>query len=292
MTTMEEILQHLGDSTTILKKTEVNGGDINEAFHVQTERQAYFVKQNQNVPSHFFQVEARGLELIRDTGTVHVPEVYYYDTGSGSGDSYLVMEHIKKEASTPLLQQRLGERLARMHRTTGGGYGFHQATFVGELDQINEMVPSWVEYYRTYRLLPQFHLAEKNGRLPAGRRQRLSRLIERLDSFLPNDPGSSLLHGDLWGGNWIPGPDETPYLIDPSVLYGDRLMDLSFTELFGGYSGRFYDSYKQEAPLPDYYEEVKPLYQLFYLLVHLNLFGEAYGSPVDRILSHYIDTKG
>lgn len=289
---MEEILQHIGDSSQVLHKRPVSGGDINDAFHVQTEQENYFIKRNSDVPSHFFQAEARGLQLIKDTEMIRVPDVYYYDTESRAGDSYLVLEHIKKEAPTPASEQRLGEGLARMHQVTGQGYGFDQPTFVGELDQENSMVFSWVEYYRDQRLLPQFQLAEEKGRLPAKRKKGLLQLLDNLDSFIPSDPGSSLLHGDLWGGNWISGPKETPYLIDPSVLYGDRLMDLSFTELFGGYSRRFYESYQQESPLPDYYEEVKPLYQLFYLLVHLNLFGEAYGSSVDRILHHYTDVKG
>jgi fructosamine-3-kinase len=119
------------------------------------------------------------------------------------------------------------------------------------------------------------------------RAKQLDRLLERLPEWLGHAVKPSLLHGDLWGGNWIAGPGGEPYLIDPAVYFGDREVDLAFTELFGGFSPRFYEAYREAYPLEPGYGERKPLYQLYYLLVHLNLFGEAYGTDVDRVLARY-----
>lgn len=290
MSYLEDILKSTGDTTPIIKQKSVSGGDINEAFYVRTTAQEYFAKRNKGASSRFFQTEARGLELLRQTGAIDVPRVYHH--GGNDEEAWLVLEYIPAGTPSPLSESRLGERLSRMHARENSAYGFDQPTFIGELLQENHIYPSWLEYYRSERLLPQIKLAGEKGKLPPDREKRAHQLLEHLDTWIPEDPGSSLLHGDLWGSNWMTGPEDTPYLIDPSVLYGDRLMDLAFTELFGGYSRDFYEAYAAYTPLPDYYQDVKPLYQLFYLFVHLNMFGEAFGSQVDRILTHYTKTKG
>lgn len=114
------------------------------------------------------------------------------------------------------------------------------------------------------------------------------RLLEKLDTWIPNNPKSSTLHGDLWGGNWMTGKGGVPYLIDPSILFGDHEFEMAFTELFGGFSQRFYDAYHSVFPLSPEYETRKELYQLYYLLAHLNMFGESYGGSVDRIVRKYV----
>ena len=126
------------------------------------------------------------------------------------------------------------------------------------------------------------------GTIKGNRYHLLTKLLERLEEWIPHHPSASLLHGDLWGGNWMNGADGKPYLIDPSILYGDHAFELAFTELFGGFSPSFYRAYEDVFPLPAEYENQKPLYQLFYLLVHLNMFGESYGGSVDRILKRYV----
>lgn len=174
-----------------------------------------------------------------------------------------------------------------MHLTDRSAqYGLGKPTYIGKLPQTNGWYSDWVEYFRDHRLQLQLDLSVQFNRMNQKRRLKLETLIRDLDKYLPNQPRVSLLHGDLWGGNWITGQAGKPYLIDPSVLYGDHLFELAFTELFGGFSEVFYSKYKEILSLEDYYEEVKPIYQLFYLLVHLNMFGEAYGAVVDRILKN------
>ncbi|MGP4069388.1 fructosamine kinase family protein [Halobacillus sp. B29] len=288
---MEKVIRNalhsIGDQTSIESMKQVSGGDINQSYYIRTSKKPYFIKGNEGVPSHFFKVEADGLERIQKTRTIQVPQVHYYDEPENGEKGVLVMDWIQQGGQAS--PEELGRNLALMHKETADQYGLGHSTFVGELDQPNDWKTSWLEYYRDYRLAPQLHLAVQNGRASAKRRSKLEALLEKLDQWIPEKPEASLLHGDLWGGNWMSDAEGRPYLIDPSVLYGDHAFELAFTELFGGFPSTFYKAYEQTFPLPSNYEEVKPLYQLFYLLVHLNMFGESYGSSVDRILKHYTD---
>ncbi|KHE72541.1 fructosamine kinase family protein [Halobacillus sp. BBL2006] len=283
---IQSTLHKLEDYTAIEEIKQVSGGDINRSFLVRTESHHYFMKGNKQVPPHFFKAEAEGLQLIRDTDTVNVPTVYYFDEPEKGEEAILAMDWV--EPGVQDASGELGQKLALMHQHTEDSYGYDSPTFVGTLDQPNGWTSTWVDYYRNYRLKTQMDYAKSLGRLPGKRQKRLEKLLERLDDWVPAHPIASLLHGDLWGGNWMTGADHSPYLIDPSVLYGDHGFELAFTELFGGFSKAFYDSYQEHFPLPDHYEDIKPLYQLFYLLVHLNMFGESYGSGVDRILKRYV----
>ncbi|UOQ87475.1 fructosamine kinase family protein [Gracilibacillus salinarum] len=284
---MQEKIKLTGDQSPVKKIQPVSGGDINQAYYVQTANHEYFVKTNQDVPADFFQIEADGLERIRNTETIAVPAVYHVDHDDADQELALIMEWVDGQP-TEQTGKRLGEQLAAMHATDAGAqYGLDQRTYVGSLTQQNHWYDNWVDYYRDKRLRPQLDLGISNGRITGIRQTKLEYLLINLERFIPAKPRTSLLHGDLWGGNWLTGAHGQPYLIDPSVLYGDHLFELAFTELFGGFPAPFYQSYQSSFPLEDYYEDVKPLYQLFYLLVHLNLFGEAYGSSVDRILDHY-----
>ncbi|MGP4039508.1 fructosamine kinase family protein [Gracilibacillus sp. D59] len=284
---MHTKLRLIGDDSPIQLVEPIAGGDINQAYYVQTAKKNYFIKTNQSVPSEFFKIEADGLERIRATNTIAVPQVYHYDIANGNEEIALIMEWVdgSKKASTGRI---LGENLAALHLAdAGSSYGLDQTTFVGELTQENVWYDNWVDYYREKRLRPQMELAIKKGRMNGKRRERTESLLAHLDQYIPKVPRVSLLHGDLWGGNWLAGENGEPYLIDPSVVYGDHLFEIAFTELFGGFPADFYQSYQAAYPLEDYYQDVKPIYQLFYLLVHLNIFGEGYGGSVDRIITRY-----
>ena len=146
-----------------------------------------------------------------------------------------------------------------------------------------------MSFYRDERLGAQRDLARQRGHLPRERARLLDRLIERLDEWIDErHVQPSLLHGDLWGGNWMVALDGQPVLIDPAVYFGDREADLAMTSLFGGFPPDFYSAYNEVFPFAPGYRERQPLYQLYYLLVHLNLFGESYGPRVDGILRQYV----
>ncbi|HEX7064745.1 MAG TPA: fructosamine kinase family protein [Bacillales bacterium] len=279
-----EAVKETGDASAIEEVRGVSGGEINEAFLVTTGQQRYFVKINRETAADFFEWEARGLELLRSTKTVAVPEVYFY--GEKDGVAALVLEWVEGQPNERT-EETLGRDVARMHRTYGQAFGLDYDNYIGTFEQLNGWHEDWIVLLRDKRLAVQAELAERKGRMNAKRRSRMENILEGLDRWVPGDVKPSPLHGDLWGGNWIVGSGGRPYLIDPAVFYGHFEFELAFTELFGGYSARFYDAYREMLPIPPEYEERRPLYQLYYLLVHLNEFGEAYGGSVDRVLRKY-----
>ena len=265
----------------------VSGGDINEAFYVLVHDTAFFVKLNRAVTAEFFELEAEGLRTIAASRTIAVPKAYGVVTDSETGIPMLWLEWITGER-TEETDALLGEQLARMHQASGDQYGYDGTTYIGTLKQKNDKTNSWLEYYRDYRLAGQLKLGWERNTIYGNREKKLTTLLERLHMWVPENPGVHLLHGDLWGGNWMVGEKGRPYLIDPSILYGDHEFELAFTQLFCGFSDEFYDAYTSVFPLSETYADREPIYQLYYLLVHLNMFGEGYGSSVDRILAYYV----
>lgn len=282
---IEKALHQAGDNSAMKQIKRVAGGSINESYFVETDVQQYFIKHHADAPNRFFELEAKGLELIRETNSIAVPEVFTYS--DARQNAFLVMEWVDGVPSADT-DWKLGDRIAAMHQTFGEKHGFSDDTFIGTLPQTNGLFSSWLAYYRDRRLAAQLQLGVDRGRMTGKRRDRMESLLENLGKWVPDDAEPSYLHGDLWGGNWLTGPHGEPYVIDPSFLYGDRHFELAFTEVFGGFSPEFYRAYQERFPLSPDYEAVKPLYQLYYLLVHLNMFGESYGRFVDTILKRYV----
>jgi fructosamine-3-kinase len=278
----------VGD-TAVDAVTRVGGGDINQAALVTTRTGRYFVKWHNAPPPRFFECEAAGLSLLGAAGAVRVPGVVAHGAVPGSRVAYLILEWIDRDGGgRQRAAERLGRGLARQHAAPQPEYGLDHDNYIGRLPQPNRQTGSWVDFYRTERLGAQRDQARANGLLPAGRAERLDRLMARLDEWIDEEQCQpSLLHGDLWGGNWMVDAAGGPVLIDPAVYVGDREADLAMTALFGGFPPAFYDAYREEFPLAPGYEDRQPLYQLYYLLCHLNLFGESYGGSVDRILRRY-----
>lgn len=281
----EQGLIKLGYESEVLKFKRVVGGDINESFYVSTKDREFFVKINRKQQLYFFHFEATGLEMIKKTNTIHVPNVY--GVVEINNIPTLWMEWVKgaKVSST---EKWLGERLAKLHLAEGNGYGFNGISFIGRIKQQDDIYDDWCEYFRDVRLQNQLNIGKSLGTIFGERERKLETLLLNLDKWIPRKPKRSLLHGDLWGGNWMVGQKGNPYLIDPSVLFGHHEFELAFTELFGGFSSDFYEAYNELFPLETEYKNRKSLYQLFYLLVHLNMFGESYGKSVDNILNYYV----
>lgn len=273
----------------IVSVREARGGDIGKSFCLETDQRRLFVKYRLDLPGTLFQREAESLQLLGRAEALAVPEALYAGTIPGRSGGMIVLSWIDTGPVRMDMAEALGRGLALQHRAVepDGRYGLAADNYIGLLPQANGWNGSWIAFYREQRLLPMVKLAEERGLLPAGRREKLHRLMEFLPRWLPDAPEPALLHGDLWSGNWLAGSDGRPWLIDPAVYYGHRECDLAFTELFGGFPAAFYSAYQETWPLAPEYAERKPIYQLYHLLVHLILFGEAYGPSVDRILRRY-----
>lgn len=277
---------HLG---RVVEANPVGGGDISQEARLRlAEGQQVLVKwQSPSFPD-LFSAEKRGLELLRSAGALRVPVVLLQTEASSESPAFIVLEWLDAGAKSAASAARLGTGLAALHRVAGAAFGLDHDNFIGANPQSNHPAKDWPTFFREQRLAFQMDLARRNGYLPRQRARWLEKLLARLGDWLPAKPPASLLHGDLWGGNWLALTSAEPALIDPAVYYGHREADLAFTELFGGFPAAFYAAYQSAWPLEPGYEERKELYNLYHLLNHLNLFGEGYGSSVDSILRRFI----
>ena len=282
----------LGNSVEIISARPVHGGDINEAYLLElSDGSAVFMKKHAGNDPEFFQAEADGLAAIRQTNTIAVPEVMAVGTDPSCGKVYLLMEHVRSSVQKLDFWECFGRQLAGMHLAstknllTAGTYGFSSDNYIGSNRQINTPAERWITFYRDKRLEYQYLKAQHF--LNQSDRKAMQYILDHLDHWLLEPSYPSLLHGDLWGGNYIVGCDGYAWLIDPAVYIGNREADLAMTELFGGFSSIFYDAYQETAPLEAGYEERRDLYHLYHLLNHLNLFGTGYLSSVRQILHRY-----
>ena len=294
------VQQALGKETAAGGVRPVAGGDINDAYLVTlADGRKVFLKVNTPGNAAFFSAEQEGLAASRKTNAIGVPQVIATGVFTGDGTatgrskdcSFLIMDYLEAGPRKSDFWERFGRQLAAMHRaqtgewTPGGKYGFTQNNFIGAGRQNNSICDSWIDFFREYRLEQQFKLAGLYFG-SYGRKAMLS-LLDHLEEYLVEPEYPSLLHGDLWGDNFVTGPDGGAWLIDPAVYVGHAEADLAMTELFGGFAPAFYGSYKEVSPLLPGYADRRELYNLYHLLNHLNLFGEGYYGAVMRIIRRF-----
>lgn len=269
----------------VISVRPVSGGDISSAYRVVTGNGRYFLKvNNASFAREMFEAEKVGLEAIQATNTIAVPQVFLVDTLGE--DAFLLMEFVESKRPNASDYRRLGHQLAKMHLCDHPDFGFPSDNFIGSLRQQNRSHVTWPEFYWHQRILPQLKMALSKSLLPLNLIPDEDKALILLQNLFGN-VHPSLLHGDLWGGNYLISTDGTPFLIDPAVYYGHSMVDIAMSRLFGGFSADFYDAYHQLVPQPAHYVELIDLYQLYYLLVHLNLFGSGYYSSVSSILKKY-----
>ena len=274
-------LAAIGDPGPVHRTRAVGGGCISRAQQIVTARGRYFLKTG---ASRTFEVEARGLALLRAAEALPIPRVLAVDDGQEGQDGYLLLEWVEPATAESGWGRRLGQGLAALHREVGASFGLDHDNFIGANPQSNGWDVSWIDFYRDQRLRAQESLAEREGRWSATRRKRLDRICDRLEALIGTLEAPALLHGDLWSGNVLLSAHHGPMLIDPAVYYGDPEADIAMTTLFGGFPRDFYDAYGDLRPG---WETRRDLYNLYHLMNHLNLFGEGYGGQVDAILGRY-----
>jgi len=275
----------LGSSVHLDVPSTVAGGSINQAFRVESNRGPFFVKVNSADGLGMFAAEAEGLEELQQSASLRIPNPLAW--GVAEQQAFLVLEHLELGGSGSLAT--LGEGLAALHRVTSDQFGWYRDNTIGATEQHNQHEADWVIFWGEYRLRFQLDLAVARGAGSCSMDQGY-RLIECLSDFMDGyEPEPSLLHGDLWSGNYAFTRAGEPTLFDPAVYYGDREADLAMTELFGGFSREFYAAYRQAWPLDAGYSIRKKLYNLYHVLNHFNLFGGGYLSQaqgmIDSLLS-------
>ncbi|SEL21514.1 fructosamine kinase family protein [Nitrosovibrio tenuis] len=269
------------------KISSIGGGCINQAQRIEGNGRRFFVKLNDAESLTMFEAEAAGLQEIRDSHTVHVPEPVCW--GKASSRAWLVLEYLEMGKASARGAAALGLGLAAMHRCASKKFGWKRNNTIGATQQINTYATDWVQFWREHRLGYQLKLAQANGH--TGKLQISGeKLLATLDSFFPGaGPDASLLHGDLWSGNYgFDREGERPILFDPAVYYGDRETDIAMTELFGGFPAAFYAAYRESYPLDPGYDIRKTLYNLYHILNHLNLFGGSYRHQAEQMLSRLL----
>ncbi|MEH0157449.1 fructosamine kinase family protein [Limibacter armeniacum] len=271
----------LGKAVTLKSIKNVTGGSINDAFRLETEDGYFFLKSNSRHGEHMFEVESKGLELLKSATQLKVPEVV--GTGVCQDRAFIVMEYLPPSVASQLYWKKLGEGLAELHRFRSNQFGLEYDNFIGSLSQYNHQHKDWLTFFIDQRLRPQFELACRNGVINQNYLAMLSELKEKLKGIFPTEK-PSLLHGDLWSGN-VMASNDPPCLIDPAVYYGHREMELAFTLLFGGFDRAFYTAYQDNFPLDKGFEERVPIYNIYPLMVHVNLFGVSYFGDVRAVLN-------
>ena len=272
----------------VLKARPLAGGDINEAYEAGlADGRAVFVKCNATAPNDMFVAEAHGLEWLAQAKALRVPAVLAA-SGADQLTPFLALELVRPAQRARDFDERLGHGLAALHRHGAEAFGLDHDNYIGRLPQKNTFAVNWPEFYRVRRLGAQLKAAVDTGLATTRMRRDFERLFRQLDTLCGPPEPPARLHGDLWGGNLITDELGEPCLIDPAVYGGHREIDLAMMKLFGGFGPRVFAAYKEAFPLADGYRERVALYQLYPLMVHVNLFGGGYLGQVEAALARLV----
>lgn len=260
-----------------------------KAWRAASDAGPLFIKVGNRDALERLSAEAEGLRALEAANAVRVPQVYSF--GLADQSAYLAMEWLDLSSPDRSLDREFGAQLAALHRVRADTCGWHRDNTLGLSPQHNQPLESWTEFFAERRLRVQLDWAVQNGYQDS-----LNLLGEQVIQSLPDllrghTPQPSLLHGDLWSGNYG-ACDGQPVIFDPAVYFGDRETDLAMTSLFGGFSNEFYAAYQEAWPLPPGHAVRRDLYQLYHVLNHLNLFGQSYLQQAVRLMQQVLKSAG
>jgi fructosamine-3-kinase len=268
----------------VVASRSIAGGDISQAYEITlADGRRLFAKTNARSPRGMFAAEALGLGWLDEANALRIPKVVAVSQAD-EAQQFLVLELIASGSAARDFDERLGRGLAALHRSGTPGFGLDHDNFIGRLPQANAPAPTWTDFYRTRRLEAQLRRASDEGLATTRMRRGFDRLWGALDELIGPPEPPARLHGDLWGGNLLCDDRGAPCLIDPAVYGGQREMDLAMMRLFGGFGPRVFSAYEEAWPLADGHRERVALYQLYPLMVHVNLFGGGYVGSVEASL--------
>jgi protein-ribulosamine 3-kinase len=281
-----ELTLLIGSSFAPEPGPRVAGGSINRCYRWPTGSGPVFVKVGGSAATAMLEAEAAGLAELARAQAVRVPRVLA--CGRSGAAAFLALEWLEAGAASEASEERLGAGLAAQHSVTAPKHGWWRDNTIGSTPQANGTLASWPEFFRERRLRPQLELAVANGFGPLVGSEG-ERLLAGVEALLgTHRPRASLLHGDLWGGNWLTTLNGDPVVFDPAVYYGDRETDVAMTQLFGGFGPRFYRAYEAAAPLPPGAQPRRELYNLYHVLNHANLFGGGYATSARAMIGRLL----
>ncbi|HPA13528.1 MAG TPA: fructosamine kinase family protein [Bacteroidales bacterium] len=269
-----DILQH-----------SLSGGSINEAYRITKGKERFFLKYNHaDLYPGMFEKEAAGLKMLHTTGEIDVPEVIHF---GNSGDySFLLLTYIEQGKEKSNFWMEFAKQLAALHSHKAPQFGLDYDNYMGSLYQHNTFHNRWINFFIQERLERQVRLARDRGNISSADVSAFERLYKKLEEIFP-ETKPSLVHGDLWSGNFMINENGLPSLIDPAVYYGHPEVDIAMSTLFGGFADSFYETYNQSNPLEKGWQQRLDYYNLYPLMIHVNLFGESYLRAVRRIIQKF-----
>lgn len=262
--------------------SRLTGGDINDVFMISSKEDKKSVVKINDAAKYpgMFEAEKSGLEQLARPGVIDIPEVLA--VGKIKDTAYLLLEYKASAPKALDFAETFGKQLAALHKTTSDEFGFSEDNYIGSLSQKNRSSKTAADFYISQRLEPQLKMAKDQGHSL----QITGDFFKNISKIIPNEP-PALIHGDLWNGNYLVNEKGKPCLIDPATAYAPREMDLAMMKLFGGFDPKIFNVYDEVFPLISGFEKRIPLWQLYYLLVHLNLFGSGYKNSVTTILKSF-----
>ncbi len=273
---------------SIVSANSLSGGCISNAYKLNmADGKIYLLKINDTHSGDMFIKEANGLSELKKANAIKVPKVLL------AGTNFILLEFINSSVKSNYFFKDFGIKFSELHKYNSKTFGFYEDNYIGANIQLNipekDEETDWIKFYFNKRILYQFKLAEKNGYATEELRKGISKLENKIESILSGSlEPPSLLHGDLWSGNYMIDQDGNACLIDPAVYYGHREADLGMTKLFGGFGSDFYNYYNENFPLPDGYSYRENIYKLYHVLNHLNLFGTGYYSQAVSLIYNYL----
>ncbi len=260
--------------------TGVSGGSISETSVLTgKDGRRFFIKRSHGGHRPMFEAEAAGLHELARCRVLRTPGVVAI--ADGPEGCVLVLEHL--ELGGRCDERALGHGVAALHAITAESFGWKMDNFIGRTVQPNPWSQDWPDFYRHHRLAHQRELAQRRG---ASRSllDAVARLEQEIRQFFTHhQPRPSLLHGDLWSGNWGFLAGGVPAVFDPAVYFGDREADIAMMELFGHPGADFFAAYGEGLPLDPGYPVRRELYNLYHILNHFNLFGGGYAAQAERM---------
>lgn len=277
--------QKHGVEQTVDSIAVVSGGSINDAYRIECTSAVYFLKVNEaeKYPA-MFEKEAIGLSLLQKTNCIGTPSVI--ETGQEQAEQFILMEYIEKGKPGSDFQFEFGKALAQLHKNSSDFFGLDHDNYIGSLAQSNKQHTTWNDFFINERIEPLVKMAVDSGAASKQLITKTEKLFSKLGELFPAE-APALLHGDLWSGNYMCGPDNKAWIFDPAVYYGHREVDIGMTKLFGGFGADFYSGYHEEFPLEKGWEQRVDIFNLYPLLVHVNLFGGHYIYDVERVLARF-----